>query len=638
MKSTEGEEGNSGGNEAAGEHKDTSPEEKELCTQRSGMEEQLPEQEQKTAATSEPSAAGCIPDLSGVDAEQFFKILANSQSRRMDDQRVPLSMLPGTQIFSSKGSALMNQWESDQLCKFILRAQRFRMEDQRCTLPQIILTPETPVNQRKSYSRPHSPTHDPDFTKPPPRSASFSPTSENEKTEHNNNVQPPTLSPEEQDRLLTLVCQALRGRMEDQRCYLDPSMRRTQPPQGIENMIPNGIDPEQFFKLVAKIQSNRLDDQRVALNFLPGIQTPSGEVQKPLTVEETERLYNLISKVQSHRMEEQRCYAPNIQLGTPAPSRKNWDGNSSPMQNLPGPGTSSKTSRRSSAPVCPPSVTNQHQNHSSHTAHTAKIPVSADQGQYLSMAHKMQKWIYNHGHSTDPTALNTEQFFTLVANSQSKRMDDQRTTMPEVRTEKPFVPQIILTPESPAPRRASSRPTSLTQDPDLLTKPPPRSATFSPVSEKERTQYDNVSTKLTFKVSVCLTAPKQSNSDGQQSSSPDVFLTIGTPAGKNFLLPLTPMVCGPPSLETTPRPRRHRSRSSSPYRAHGRTSHPRPSSPRPAPHPPPIGTDEDYFSLIHRVHTAQLQQGNAAEKSREPGKGRERGDGRRERKDRVKRK
>uniref|UniRef100_A0AAR2K4X1 Uncharacterized protein n=1 Tax=Pygocentrus nattereri TaxID=42514 RepID=A0AAR2K4X1_PYGNA len=42
-------------------------------------------------------------------------MLAESQSRRMDDQRVSPSLLPGLQIFSSRGSAVMNQWETDQL-------------------------------------------------------------------------------------------------------------------------------------------------------------------------------------------------------------------------------------------------------------------------------------------------------------------------------------------------------------------------------------------------------------------------------------------------------------------------------------------------------------------------------------------
>lgn len=121
-----------------------------------------------------------------------------------------------------------------------------------------------------------------------------------------------------------------------------------------------------------------------------------------------------------------------------------------------------------------------------------------------------------------------------------------------------------------------------------------------------------------------------SKSDSQQGSYPEIFLTVGPPGGEAFVLPLTPTVCGPTSLKATPQSRRHHS--PSPHRAHARTTHSRSSSPNPAPQPCPISTDEDYFTLIQRVHTAQLQQGNTAERRR--GKG----DGRREKKDRAKRK
>ncbi|KAI4875013.1 hypothetical protein NFI96_013602, partial [Prochilodus magdalenae] len=403
--------------------------------QQSGTEEPRCDHNRSTAATSEPSATSGVSGVSSLDPEKFFKLLAESQSRRMDDQRVSPCLLPGLQVFSSKGSALMNQWESDQLCKFIIRAQ--------------------------------------------------------------------TLSPAEQERLLSLICQAQRGRMEDQRCYLDPSMR-TPPPPGIANVIPPGMDLEHLFKLVAKIQSNRLDDQRVALNFLPGIQMPRGDTQVPLAQDETEKFYNT-----SQRMDEQRCYAPHIQLGTPAPPRKVYTEPGSPKQDPPRPKSFSKPSRRSSAAMSPPSDTQQwHQNNGNHTVQT---PASNDQEQYFSMVQQAQGCMENERSAFNPNALTTEQFFSLVANFQGKRMDDQRAALPPAQTEKPSIPQIILTPGSPAaPRRASSRPTSLTQEPASPTRPPPRSASFSPVSDKERMQYDgNVSSKLTFQVSVCLTPPKQ---------------------------------------------------------------------------------------------------------------------------------
>ncbi|KAL6460525.1 hypothetical protein MHYP_G00304910 [Metynnis hypsauchen] len=644
MKSIEGEEGDSGANGVAEEYQETSPEEKQEAQSFVQTEEKRCDHDQDTAATSEPSATSSVghTDVTSVDPEKLFKMLADSQSRRMDDQRVSPSLLPGLQIFSSRGSAVMNQWDTDQLCNIVVRAQSSRMEDQRCAPPQIILTPDTPASLRKSSTRPASPTQDPDtLIRPPSRSASLSPVSDKEKMPTDNNTSAQTLSPAEQERLMTVVCKALRGRMEDQRCYLDPSMR-TPPPQGIP--IPQGMDTEPFFKLVTKIQSQRLDDQRVALSFLPGTQTPSGGAPTPLVPQDTEKLFNVVSRVQasldvhcslkfgdtllylkisggyfifgslSQRMDEQRCYAPHIQLGTPSQPRKVCTDPASPIQDHHKPESSRQFSRRSSAVISPPSETHEHQ---------------------------AQRWLEEQQRVISPAALSKKQFFSLVANSQSKRMDDQRAEMPPAQTKKPFIPQIILTPESPAaPKRASSRPTSLTQEPDSLTRPPPRSASFSPVSDKERMQYDNaIASKLTFQVSVCLTAPKQGDiTDNQKGSYPDVFLKIGPPGGESFVLPLTPMVCEPISLGMTPRSRRHHSRSSSPHRAHTRTTQPRPSSPNPSPQPCPISPDEDYFSLIQKVHTAQLQQGSATEKSREAGKGRGKGDGRRERNDRVKRK
>ncbi|KAL7826816.1 hypothetical protein AOLI_G00320250 [Acnodon oligacanthus] len=557
-------------------------------------------------------------------------MLVESQSRRMDDQRASPSLLPGLQISSSRGSALMNQWETDQLCNFVVRAQSSRMDDQRCAPPQIILTQDTPASLRKSSTRPVSPSQDPDtLTQPPSRSASLSPVLDKEKMPTDDNASVQTVSPAEQERLMAVVGQALRGRMEDQRCYLDPSMR-TPPPQGIA--IPHGM--EHFFKLVTKIQSQRLDDQRVALSFLPGIQTPSSGSPTPLVPQDTEKLFKVVSRVQSQRMDEQRCYAPHIQLGTPSQARKVCTDPASPLQDPHKPESSSQFSRRSSAVISPSSKT--HEWHQSNSNHTTQTPVCTD-----ALAHQAQRWLEKQQRVFSPAALNTDQFFSLVANSQSKRMDDQRTEMPLAQTEKPFIPQIILTPESPAaPRRASPRPTSLTQEPDLLTRPPPRSASFSPVSDMERMQYDNnISSTLTFQMSVCLTAPKQGDiTDNQKGSYPDVFLKIGPPGGESFVLPLTPMVCEPISLGMTPRSRKHPSRSPSPHRAHTRTTQPRPSSPNPSPQPCPISPDEDYFSLIQKVHTAQLQQGNGTEKNKEAGNGKGKGDGRRERNNRVKRK
>uniref|UniRef100_A0A3P9JED7 Uncharacterized protein n=1 Tax=Oryzias latipes TaxID=8090 RepID=A0A3P9JED7_ORYLA len=78
---------------------------------------------------------------------------------------------------------------------------------------------------------------------------------------------------EDQHKFMNLITHGQRGRMEDQCCILDPSRSTPCSPlhadgQQVEN-------PETFFDLLAHTQSHRLDDQRVSLPSLPGLQKES---------------------------------------------------------------------------------------------------------------------------------------------------------------------------------------------------------------------------------------------------------------------------------------------------------------------------------------------------------------------------
>uniref|UniRef100_A0A672HU04 Purkinje cell protein 2 n=1 Tax=Salarias fasciatus TaxID=181472 RepID=A0A672HU04_SALFA len=64
----------------------------------------------------------------------------------------------------------------------------------------------------------------------------------------------------DQDKFLTIMSHSQRGRMDEQRCVLNPSPQCS-PKQS-----------EKFFNLLANSQGRRLDDQRVTLPSLPGIQ------------------------------------------------------------------------------------------------------------------------------------------------------------------------------------------------------------------------------------------------------------------------------------------------------------------------------------------------------------------------------
>uniref|UniRef100_A0A3Q3IH38 G protein signaling modulator 1a n=1 Tax=Monopterus albus TaxID=43700 RepID=A0A3Q3IH38_MONAL len=60
----------------------------------------------------------------------------------------------------------------------------------------------------------------------------------------------------EQELFLKMISHAQRGRMEEQRCFLQPS---------------RSAEADAFFKMIASSQARRLDDQRVSLPNLPGI-------------------------------------------------------------------------------------------------------------------------------------------------------------------------------------------------------------------------------------------------------------------------------------------------------------------------------------------------------------------------------
>lgn len=130
---------------------------------------------------------------------------------------------------------------------------------------------------------------------------------------------------------------------------------------------------------------------------------------------------------------------------------------------------------------------------------------------------------------------------------------------------------------------------------------------------------------------------------------PEVFLTLGAP-GDNLVIPLSPVPGRPLSfnLNLIPKqdvkskhcsssrssPRKARSRPSSPNP--GTTSQAQPSWPREHRRSvaSPISPDEDCFSLIEKVHTAQLQKGAAQGGQKSKGEQRKgKGGGKKDKKD-----
>ncbi|XP_043091424.1 uncharacterized protein LOC122341842 [Puntigrus tetrazona] len=248
--------------------------------------------------------------------------------------------------------------------------------------------------------------------------------------------------------------------------------------------------------------------------------------------------------------------------------------------------------------------------------------------------------------NSSSTVEDPEQFFKLVANFQSRRLDDQRValgTLPGIQTSstgttreksQTLAPKITLTPASPAaPKRVCSRPSSPTlsvSEPDTPARPPPRSASFSP----KGLLHDELSAQISFQISMCFPPHQTQGANNQPCPFPEIFLTIGQP-GEAIVIPLSPRPGRPLSLNVNP-PGQHRSRSASPHRSPASQGHSRPSSPHPGDLASPMGPYEDYISLNQRVHATQPQQNNVrgrAEPSKEVKKGKGKSSGKKEKKE-----
>ncbi|XP_037112678.1 uncharacterized protein LOC119125857 isoform X2 [Syngnathus acus] len=522
--------------------------------------------------------------MSNEDFDALFNLLTNSQSRRLDDQRVSLPSLPGLDKNEPQSSS---DTDSSYLCYMVSKVQGSRMENQSCSLHQI--QPLEPERKGDNIAR----------------SASFSPGLNIERPKSQAKTSPKkVLSQAEQKQFLNLMAHAQRGRMEEQRCVLNVSPQTSPKHKPAQNAAAAGPDSDKFFNLLANSQGKRLDDQRVCLPSLPGIQN-GGPSQASTT--DASYLCYMVSKVQGSRFDDQRCSAPHIgqNLGTPKPQRK-----VSPTSE-----SSDKAQRRSG---------------SLDRSDTSQQLSPPDQQQFLKMMTRAQRGRMEeqrctlaqsrstpntptHNPNKTPAGPDTDGLFLRLASSQAHRLDDQRLALPSLpgisATTKVSAPQISVVESTASKRQGAKKPTPQAQ----TTAAPsgcslPKSSSFNCETKYQRT-LDSAA-QMTVKVSMSFTP--QTGHKNVNQSFPEVFLTLGAP-GENLMIPLSPRPGRPVSLNLNliPSPRNPRSRPSSPQPKAARKANPVTSGPpgQEGSASGPIGPQEDCFSLIEKVHTSHLKVG-----------------------------
>ncbi|XP_029692757.1 uncharacterized protein isoform X2 [Takifugu rubripes] len=235
-----------------------------------------------------------------------------------------------------------------------------------------------------------------------------------------------TETADKQGRFMDIIRNAQRGSTDEKRCSLDPCRSAPCTPQQARKSATDGnhSDSEMFFSLIANTQSHQLNDQRVSLASLPGIQN---ENATSTAGGDSSYLCYMVSKVQGARMDDQRCSLPQIH-----PTENHL----SPKRDEGPPRSASFSTKADMEPT-----------KNKEKASPKKVLTPADQNYLFTLMHQSQRGRMDEQRcSLNVTPMSSpinkpnqstlfkdsEDLLQVLVNSQSRRLDDQRVTLPSL--------------------------------------------------------------------------------------------------------------------------------------------------------------------------------------------------------------
>ena len=119
---------------------------------------------------------------------------------------------------------------------------------------------------------------------------------------------------EDEENFFDLLSRFQSGRMDDQRCVLRTNQKKNNNALNNQQNNENDKDEEDLLQLIAGMQSKRMDEQRVTLPYLPGLNTTKNKAPANATKQslvDDDSFLEMLARCQSSRLEDQRSPLPS---------------------------------------------------------------------------------------------------------------------------------------------------------------------------------------------------------------------------------------------------------------------------------------------------------------------------------------